>query len=108
VLFALASNIDYHTVVDNVHSPDHGYYKKSVPPGTESSNKAFTYFVVAGAGMGYAGFVKHEVTNFLSVLSPSLDVMAMANMEFDLSVIACFLWVFSPTATGIHTHIRRN
>eukprot|EP00211_Chloroparvula_japonica_P015549 CAMPEP_0119118292 /NCGR_PEP_ID=MMETSP1310-20130426/192_1 /TAXON_ID=464262 /ORGANISM="Genus nov. species nov., Strain RCC2339" /LENGTH=219 /DNA_ID=CAMNT_0007107639 /DNA_START=151 /DNA_END=810 /DNA_ORIENTATION=- len=71
---------------NSLSSPNHGAYKLKEAPGTEgAANKTFTYFVVASAGMGYAGFVKHEVTSLLGALSPSLDVMAMANMEFDLS-----------------------
>ena len=73
--------------VDTIAAPDHGHYRAHAPAGQEeSSGKAFQYFIVASAGMGYAGFIKHEVTNFLSALNPSADVMAMANMEFDIKV----------------------
>jgi len=43
--------------------------------------------MVGAAGMGYAAAVKNGAVDFLSTLSPAADVLALANVEVDLSAI---------------------
>jgi len=50
-------------------------------------NKSFSYFVVGSAFAGYAAVTKNGVWNALNMLSPSADVLAVANVEVDLSTI---------------------
>jgi hypothetical protein len=47
----------------------------------------FTYFVIAGAGATYAAAVKNGVYDLLATMAPSAEVLAMANVEVDLSKI---------------------
>lgn len=53
-----------------------------------TTNKSFTYFVMATAGMTYATALKSSINELLSTMSPSADVLALANIEVDLSKIA--------------------
>jgi len=49
--------------------------------------KAFSYFMVGAASSTYAAAVKNGVWITLSQLSPAADVLAVANVEVDLSTI---------------------
>ncbi|KAG4304025.1 hypothetical protein PORY_002548 [Pneumocystis oryctolagi] len=62
--------------------PDFSHYK------SESSlavNRAFSYFMVGTFGMVAAAGAQATVTDFLSNMSASADVLAMAKVEVDLS-----------------------
>jgi len=48
---------------------------------------AFSYFMIGCAGMGYAVGFKNIVVDLLSSMNPSADVLAMANVEVDISTI---------------------
>lgn len=50
-------------------------------------NQTFTYLMVGGAGVASAMAAKSTVMNFLTTLSPAGDVLAMAQVEMDLSSI---------------------
>lgn len=57
-------------------------------PGTTlEDSQTFTYLMVGGAGVVGAMAAKSTVMNFLSSLSASGDVLAMAQVEMDLSSI---------------------
>lgn len=49
--------------------------------------KAFSYFMVGAAASTYASAIKNGVWITLSQLSPTADVLAVANVEVDLSTI---------------------
>merc|ERR1711974_524497 len=51
------------------------------------TKKAFSYFLLATAGFTYAIAAKTTVTYFLHSMNPSADVLALANVEVDLSSI---------------------
>ncbi len=57
------------------------------PNATPEDNQTFTYLMVGGAGVAGAMAAKSTVMNFLSTLSASGDVLAMAQVEMDLSSI---------------------
>jgi ubiquinol-cytochrome c reductase iron-sulfur subunit len=59
-------------------------YKDDAPV---EKNKTFAYFMVGAAGMGYAAAVKNGVYDFVATMSASADVLALANVEVDLSNI---------------------
>ncbi|KAG4302204.1 hypothetical protein PCK1_001476 [Pneumocystis canis] len=62
--------------------PDFSHYK------SESSltvNRTFSYFMVGTLGMVAAAGAQATVTDFLSNMSASADVLAMAKIEVDLS-----------------------
>jgi len=51
------------------------------------TQKAFSYFVVGSAGLGAVGLGKNAVVGLLQTWGASADVLALANIEVDLSVI---------------------
>ena len=57
------------------------------PSTTFEESQTFTYLMVGGAGVVGAMAAKSTVMNFLSSLSASGDVLAMAQVEMDLSSI---------------------
>lgn len=57
------------------------------PSTTLEESQTFTYLMVGGAGVVGAMATKSTVMNFLSSLSASGDVLAMAQVEMDLSSI---------------------
>jgi ubiquinol-cytochrome c reductase iron-sulfur subunit len=57
------------------------------PSTTPEDSQTFTYLMVGGAGVAGAMAAKSTVMNFLSSLSASGDVLAMAQVEMDLSSI---------------------
>jgi len=54
---------------------------------TDVSRRAFTYLMVAGLGVTGAHAGKNIALDFLSTMSASADVLAVAKVEVDLSVI---------------------
>jgi ubiquinol-cytochrome c reductase iron-sulfur subunit len=64
--------------------PDYSHYLTSSP---HNSARTFQYFVVGAFGALTAVAGKATVTDFLSTMSASADVLAMAKVEIDLSKI---------------------
>eukprot|EP00013_Stygamoeba_regulata_P030378 CAMPEP_0177650234 /NCGR_PEP_ID=MMETSP0447-20121125/11828_1 /TAXON_ID=0 /ORGANISM="Stygamoeba regulata, Strain BSH-02190019" /LENGTH=236 /DNA_ID=CAMNT_0019153079 /DNA_START=51 /DNA_END=761 /DNA_ORIENTATION=- len=63
-------------------------YKDATTDGsTAESRKAFSYAVVGGLGATYAISGKSLVLEFIHSMNPAADVLAMANVEVDLSTI---------------------
>jgi len=59
-------------------------YKLDAP---EYTRRAYSYFIVGASGMGFATVAKSGVVSALGSLSASSDVLALANVEVDLSTI---------------------
>ena len=86
--------------------PDFTEYRRestrdSREPATDLGRKAFTYLVVAGGGVAAAHGTKNLVIDFVSSMSASADVLALAKIEVDLSAIpegknAVFKWQGKP------------
>lgn len=75
---------------DHYETPDFSSHLRPQEPATTSSsttNRPFTYFVVGATGVLGAMSAKSTVMNFLSSLSASGDVLAMAQVEVDLTNI---------------------
>lgn len=64
--------------------PDYSAYTKGT---SDTSSRAFSYFVVGSMGLLSAAGAKSAVTDFLSNMSASSDVLALAKIEVDLSTI---------------------
>lgn len=64
--------------------PDFGKYTKST---SQDSSRAFSYFMVGSMGLVTAAGAKSTVTDFLTNMSASSDVLALAKVEVDLSTI---------------------
>ena len=69
--------------------PDFGYGKDPVNPGREGdiTRRAFTYLVMGAAGATYVAAAKVAVRDLVDTMNASADVMAMANIEVDLTTI---------------------
>ena len=77
----------------DVSMPDFSAYRREVsqdpnkPNTSEISRRAFTYLMVAGMGVTGMHAGKNVVLDFLSTMSASADVLAMAKIEVDLTTI---------------------
>ena len=63
--------------------PDFSPYRAS----SDSGNRALSYFLIGSMGVVTASLAKSTVTGFLSSMSASADVLALAKVEVDMSTI---------------------
>ena len=68
-------------------SVDHAYTDDRVDKVAEPERRAFTYLLLSGVRFAYASTARLLVVKFVSSMSASADVLAMASAEFDLSEI---------------------
>merc|ERR1711991_131803 len=75
--------------------PDFGSYKDPENPTKDGdvTRRAFSYLMVGAAGITYAAAAKVAVRDIIDTMNASADVLAMANIEVDLSSI--------PVGTGV-------
>ena len=66
-----------------LQTPDFSNYRVKNP----EASKAFSYFMVGAFGAVSAASARSTVTNFLSTMSASSDVLALAKVEVDMSNI---------------------
>jgi len=77
----------------DINVPDFGDYRRpsskdsGLPSQTDISRRAFTYMVVAGMGITGVHVGKNMLVDFLSTMSASADVLALAKIEVDLDNI---------------------
>lgn len=64
--------------------PDYTPYTKGT---SESSSRAYSYFMVGSMGLISAAGAKSVVSDFLTNMSASSDVLALAKVEVDLTEI---------------------
>ncbi|EIM19481.1 cytochrome b-c1 complex subunit Rieske [Wallemia mellicola CBS 633.66] len=69
--------------LDTTQVPDFSPYRSK----NTGSNKAFSYFMVGSMGLLSSAGAKATVTDILSNLSASADVLALAKAEVDISAI---------------------
>jgi ubiquinol-cytochrome c reductase iron-sulfur subunit len=69
---------------DGSSVPNFDYYKRK---SSETVGRNFTYFMVGATGVVAGATAKNFVHDFLSNLSASADVLALAKVEVDLSTI---------------------
>jgi ubiquinol-cytochrome c reductase iron-sulfur subunit len=68
-------------------SVDHGYEEDRIDKVAEPERRAFTYLLLSTVRFAYASTARVLVVKFVSSMSASADVLAMASAEFDLSEI---------------------
>jgi len=68
---------------DAPEAPDFSHYRTN----SESGNRALSYFLVGSMGVVSASLAKSTVTGFLSSMSASADVLALAKVEVEMSKI---------------------
>ena len=66
-----------------LQTPDFGAYRAKSP----EAHRAFSYFLIGTFGAVATASARSTVTNFLSTMSASSDVLALAKVEVDLSNI---------------------
>ncbi|KAG8931010.1 hypothetical protein FRC03_007299 [Tulasnella sp. 419] len=68
---------------DAPNVPDFSHYRSS----SDSGNRALSYFLIGSMGVVSASLAKSTVTGFLSSMSASADVLALAKVEVDMNNI---------------------
>jgi ubiquinol-cytochrome c reductase iron-sulfur subunit len=68
-------------------SVDHGYTDERVDKVAEPERRAFTYLMLSTVRFAYASFARVLVVKFVSSMSATADVLAMASAEFDIGEI---------------------
>jgi len=69
-------------------SVDHGYANDRVDHVAEPERRAFTYLLLSGVRFAYASTARILVVKFVSSMSASADVLALASAEFELDAVA--------------------
>lgn len=68
-------------------SVDHAYETDRIDKVAEPERRAFTYLLLSTARFAYASTARVIVVKFVSSMSASADVLAMASAEFDVSAV---------------------
>jgi len=75
--------------VTGLGSADHGFEKDRIQKSAgDPTRREFTYFMLGGARFVYASAARLALIKFVSSMSPSADVLALASAEFDTASIA--------------------
>jgi len=69
-------------------SVDHGFTDDRVDRIAEPERRAFTYLLLSGVRFAYASTARVLVVKFVSSMSASADVLALASAEFDVGGVA--------------------
>mmetsp|Transcript_35828 Transcript_35828/g.42792 ORF Transcript_35828/g.42792 Transcript_35828/m.42792 type:complete len:233 (-) Transcript_35828:321-1019(-) len=68
-------------------SVDHAFTDDRIDKVAEPERRAFTYLLLSGVRFAYASTARVIVVKFVSSMSATADVLALASAEFDLSAI---------------------
>ncbi|GMI15938.1 hypothetical protein TrLO_g3329 [Triparma laevis f. longispina] len=68
-------------------SADHGFDSDRIDKAADPEKRAFTYFLLGGARFMYASTARVVLIKFVSSMSASADVLALASAEFELDAI---------------------
>lgn len=75
------------TQLDQLGSVDHAHTTDRVDKVAEPERRAFTYLMLSGVRFAYASAARVLVVKFVSSMSASADVLAMASAEFDIGEV---------------------
>jgi ubiquinol-cytochrome c reductase iron-sulfur subunit len=70
--------------IHDLGSVDHGYEDDRIDAAAEPERRAFTYLMLSGVRFAYASTARVLVVKFVSSMSASADVLALASAEFEL------------------------
>merc|ERR1719148_564251 len=70
--------------LDDLGSVDHGFTDDRIDHVAEPERRAFTYLLLSGVRFAYASTARVLVVKFVSSMSASADVLALASAEFDV------------------------
>lgn len=73
--------------LDELGSVDTAFYTDRVDKVAEPERRAFTYLFLSTARFAYASVARVAVVKFVSSMSASADVLALASAEFDVSQV---------------------
>jgi len=73
--------------LDSLGSVDHGFSSDRLDPLADPEKRAFTYFLLGSARFAYASTARVILVKFVSSMSASADVLALASAEFELGDI---------------------
>merc|ERR1719223_1857054 len=73
--------------LNSLGSVDHGYTDDRIDKVAEPERRAFTYLMLSGVRFAYASTARILVVKFVSSMSASADVLALASAEFDVGDI---------------------
>mmetsp|Transcript_43821 Transcript_43821/g.78658 ORF Transcript_43821/g.78658 Transcript_43821/m.78658 type:complete len:239 (-) Transcript_43821:307-1023(-) len=68
-------------------SVDHGYTDDRIDRIAEPERRAFTYLLLSGVRFAYASTARVLVVKFVSSMSATADVLALASAEFDIGAV---------------------
>lgn len=68
-------------------SVDHGFHSDRVDRIAEPERRAFTYLLLSGVRFAYASTARVLVVKFVSSMSATADVLALASAEFDIGAV---------------------
>lgn len=69
-------------------SVDHGFTDDRIDHVAEPERRAFTYLLLSGVRFAYASTARVLVVKFVSSMSASADVLALASAEFDVGGVS--------------------
>ena len=72
---------------ETLGSVDHGFHNDRIDKVADPEKRAFTYFLLGGARFMYASTARVILIKFVSSMSASADVLALASAEFELGAI---------------------
>ncbi|GFH58560.1 hypothetical protein CTEN210_15036 [Chaetoceros tenuissimus] len=73
--------------LNELGSVDHAFTDDRIDKVAEPERRAFTYLMLSGVRFAYASTARVLVVKFVSSMSASADVLALASAEFDLGEI---------------------
>jgi ubiquinol-cytochrome c reductase iron-sulfur subunit len=73
--------------LNSLGSVDHAYTDDRIDKVAEPERRAFTYLMLSGVRFAYASTARILVVKFVSSMSATADVLALASAEFDLGEI---------------------
>ncbi|KAL9180393.1 hypothetical protein ACHAXT_008363 [Thalassiosira profunda] len=73
--------------LNELGSVDHGFTDDRIDRVAEPERRAFTYLLLSGVRFAYASTARVLVVKFVSSMSASADVLALASAEFDVGEV---------------------
>eukprot|EP00559_Dactyliosolen_fragilissimus_P005565 CAMPEP_0184872178 /NCGR_PEP_ID=MMETSP0580-20130426/41135_1 /TAXON_ID=1118495 /ORGANISM="Dactyliosolen fragilissimus" /LENGTH=237 /DNA_ID=CAMNT_0027374929 /DNA_START=457 /DNA_END=1170 /DNA_ORIENTATION=+ len=84
----LSTNFSTSPELHELGSVDHAYTSDRIDTVAEPERRAFTYLLLSSVRFAYASTARLLVVKFVSSMSASADVLALASAEFELGEIA--------------------
>lgn len=83
----IINNKKFISYQSSIGSVDNLFYKDRIQNSCNHTNRGFTYLIMANNKFIYASALRITALKFISTMSASKDVLALASSEFDISSI---------------------